>query len=79
MEMQLNTMKNTFIPSITKMKKVKSHVGKNLDKLIISYIADGNVKSVQLLQEIYHLTVFNELNINTILLSLYSIPTYIHP
>lgn len=36
--------KNTFIPSITKMKKVKISVGKNLDKLILSYIADGNVK-----------------------------------
>lgn len=44
MEMQINTVKKTFIPSITKIKKVKISVGKNVDKLILSYIADGNIK-----------------------------------
>lgn len=44
MEMQINTVKITFIPNITKIKKVKISVAKNMDKLILSYIADGIVK-----------------------------------
>lgn len=38
------TMRNHLTPTITKIKKVKVSVGKNVDKLVPSYVSAGNVK-----------------------------------